>query len=164
MSDEDRQLATRKPSWVKEFVDRAKGEIAAVPTPHALAPYTAATGGVLAGYSEAALAGGLLGTARAMFGDDVADKAAGAAAGLAAIVSIATAGTHPSLSEHIRNTGIGCAAIFTDHRASAFIGGKRDGGGGGGTAAASPAHGEVEEDVDDGVDPVVKAAERLGRK
>jgi hypothetical protein len=161
MADDDNKLATtsKSPSWVKQFVERAKNETGlAKPLPSGMTPYASATGNTFGAFGEAIATGGLLGTTRAMFGEHAANTAAGITAGIGALGSIALAGTHPNAAAHVRTVGAVAMGILTDRKAEALVGGKGDGGGGDG---GSSMHGEED---DDGLDPVLKVADAHLRK
>lgn len=168
MADESKAITTttsvtEKPghaSWVKKFVERAKGEIKPT-TPASAAPYMKAGGSVLRTYGESAVTGALLGTTRAMFGDGPANAAAAAVAGLGAVASVAAAGHFPEAAQDMRQVGAAAAAILSDRGAETLIRRQR------GVAGIAPKPGPGKskiagEDDNDEEDPILKAAKGLG--
>lgn len=102
-----------KVSWVSQWIDRAKGDIAKAP-PATAAAYMRETATTVGEYAEAGATGALLGAAHAKWGLDTAggpiDGWIAAAAGLGSVLA---SGHMPKLAERARRLGADAFAVLS---------------------------------------------------
>jgi hypothetical protein len=158
MADGTAITKAEEKSWVRSWVDRARGEVARA-APSGVSPYVKETGSVLGQYGEAAVTGALIGAADALY---PGAHASAAVAALGALVAVGGAGVAPGVAAVARNVGANAFAILNHDAVKNLVAGRGGGGGGpmlrsigksGGGGAAT--NGEI---VDD---PVVRTAAGL---
>ena len=151
--------------WVHKFVRRATESVEkkVETSPAKSYVHGAVTTGEV--FLEGASVDSLLGATRARFGAKAASQAAGTAAGVSALLALASAGTHPGVAERARTVGGQAAAVALAWETESFLGGGRRGsieaplivktvgsGSAGAGKGGAAVHGEIEND------PVLAAA------
>lgn len=92
-------------SWVQQFVDKARGDIAKAP-PASAVSYVKETGSTLAEYAVGGTVGSLLGATHAKWGlDTKGGPIDGWIAGAGALVSIGLSGHFPQFAAYARKIG-----------------------------------------------------------
>ena len=104
--------APEKPSWVQNFVDRAKGTIERA-EPKSAVSYVREAGSTAGDYALGGAVGGVLGAAHAKFGLDTrGGPIDGWISGLGAIFAVGLSGYFPNAAAYARKVGSGAFTIL----------------------------------------------------
>jgi hypothetical protein len=150
----------KKPHWVQQFIDRAKGTIAQAP-PASATSYVRETVSTAGEYTGGAVVGSLLGAAHAKWGlDTKGGPIDGWLAGLGGLLSVGLSGHLPQVAAYARKVGTNAVTVFTFRKSyetvkhEPLLGGVANGV----QRIAAPGKGPGVH----GEDPIVRLAQELG--